>query len=236
MIAPRRAMVLAAGRGDRLRPLTDRVPKPLVRVGGRTLLDRVLDKLAEVEVELAVVNVWHLADAIAHHLEGRTRPRVVISREEALLDTGGGTARALPHLGPEPFYVAAAKMVWRDGQRPALARLAEAWDDRRMDVLMLVQPMARAPGFDSAGDFFMAEDGRLEPRGGRASAPFAYTSLQIVHPRLFDDAPAGAFSLWVPWNRALAAGRLHGLIHDAAWCHVSSPEGLALAEASDWDG
>ncbi|MEX2647966.1 MAG: nucleotidyltransferase family protein [Alphaproteobacteria bacterium] len=248
---PRHAMVLAAGRGDRLRPLTDRVPKPLVTVGGRTVIDRLLDALDRAGVERAVVNTWHLADNIASALEQRTRPAIVISREVDLLDTGGGTFAALPHLGPAPFYVASAKMVWRDGPRPALARLAEAWDDERMDALLLVQPMERALGFHGAGDFFLdadglpspkrsrfgfAQAGRIAWRGAAARAPYAYTSLQIVHPRLFRGAPAGAFSFRLPWDAAIVAGRAHGLVHDGAWCDVSTPEGLAEAEAVDWDG
>ncbi len=234
--APRHAMVLAAGRGERLRPLTDRIPKPLVTVGGRTVLDRLLDALDRAGVERAVVNAWHLADAIARALEQRTRPAIVISREADLLDTGGGTLVALPHLGQAPFYVASAKMVWRDGPRPALARLAEAWDDERMDALLLVQPMERALGFHGAGDFFLDADGLLSWRGAAARAPYAYTSLQIVHPRLFRGAPTGAFSFRLLWDAAIVAGRAHGLVHDGAWCDVSTPEALAEAEALDWDG
>ncbi|MGH6717844.1 MAG: nucleotidyltransferase family protein [Alphaproteobacteria bacterium] len=235
MSGPRHAMVLAAGRGERLRPLTATVPKPLIEIGGRTMLDRTLDKLADVGVEQAVVNVWHRAEAIVGRLEGRARPRIVVNRESTLLDTGGGTLRALPHLGAGPFFVAATKMVWSDGPRPALARLAEAWDDGRMDALLLVQPLAAAEGFDGAGDFFLDGAGRLDPRGDRAAAPYAFTSLQIIHPRLFDGAPAGAFSMWLPWRRALADGRLCGLVHDGAWCHVSTAQGLACARARSWD-
>lgn len=235
-MTPTRAMVLAAGRGERLRPLTDTVPKPMVPVGGRPMIDCVLDRLAEAGVTQAVVNTWHRAEAIERHLAGRTRPRIVISREETLLDTGGGTARALPHLGTAPFFVAAAKMVWRDGARPALARLADAWDDGRMDALLLVQARDRALGFEHPGDFFLDADGRLRRRGDAAAAPFAYTSLQIVHPRLFSAAPAGPFSFNLLWDRALADGRLFGLAHDGDWCNVSSPGGLALAEARSWDG
>jgi MurNAc alpha-1-phosphate uridylyltransferase len=227
-------MVLAAGRGERLKPLTDRLPKPLVPVGGKPMLDRVLDALAAAGVELAVVNTWHMAETIERHLAGRTRPRIVISREETLLDTGAGTARALPHLGRAPFYVAAAKMVWRDGARPALLRLADAWDDERMDALLLVQPRASALGFEHPGDFFLGADGRLARRSDAATAPYAYTSLQIVHPRLLIGVPKGPFSFNLLWDRAIATGRLFGIVHDGDWCNVSSPAGLAQAEA--WDG
>ncbi|MBM3584898.1 MAG: nucleotidyltransferase family protein [Alphaproteobacteria bacterium] len=229
-------MVLAAGRGERLRPLTDRLPKPMVPVGGRSMIDRVLDRLADAGVQVAVVNTWHRAEAIEAHLAARTRPRIVISREETLLNTGGGTVGALPHLGADPFYIAAAKMVWRDGARPALRRLAEAWNDGTMDGLLLLQPREAALGFEHPGDFFLADDGRLLRRGSAPSAPFAFTSLQLAHPRVFADPPPGAFSLNLVWDRAIAAGRLHGLVHDGDWCNVSSPGGLALAEARSWDG
>ena len=225
------AMVLAAGRGERMRPVTDRVPKPLVRVGGAPLIDHVLDGLAAAGVARAVVNLWYLADLIAAHLADRATPDIVLSREATLLDTGGGVAKALPELGPEPFYVLSSDGLWRDGATPALARLAAAWDDDAMDALLLLQPMQAAIGFDGAGDFFVEADGRLARRGGAVSAPYAYMSIQMMHPRAFDGCPAGAFSNnWV-WDRALAAGRLFGLIHDGAWCHVGDAAGLAAADA-----
>lgn len=225
------AMVLAAGRGERLRPVTDRLPKPLVRVGGAPLIDHVLDRLAAAGVARAVVNLWYLADLIAAHLAGRTAPVITLSLEETLLDTGGGVAKALPELGPEPFYVLSSDGLWRDGATPALARLAAAWDDDAMDALLLLQPMQAAIGFDGAGDFFIEADGRLARRGGAASAPYAYMSIQLMHPRAFDGCPAGAFSNnWV-WDRALAAGRLFGLVHDGGWCHVGDAAGLAAADA-----
>ncbi len=225
------AMVLAAGRGERMRPVTDRMPKPLVRVGGRPLIDHVLDRLAAAGVARAVVNLWYLADLIAAHLAGRTAPVITLSREETLLDTGGGVAKALPELGPEPFYVLSSDGLWRDGATPALARLAAAWDDDAMDALLLLQPMQAAIGFDGAGDFFIEADGRLARRGGAASAPYAYMSIQLMHPRAFGGCPAGAFSNnWV-WDRARAAGRLFGLVHDGEWYHVGDAAGLAAADA-----
>lgn len=225
------AMVLAAGRGERMRPVTDRVPKPLVRVGGRPLIDHVLDRLAAAGVARAVVNLWYLADLIAAHLVDRTSPDIVLSCEETLLDTGGGVAKALPELGPEPFYVLSSDGLWRDGATPALARLAAAWDDDAMDALLLLQPMQAAIGFDGAGDFFIEADGRLARRGDAARAPYAYMSIQLMHPRAFGGCPAGAFSNnWV-WDRARAAGRLFGLVHDGGWCHVGDAAGLAAADA-----
>jgi len=226
MAVIRTAMVLAAGRGERLRPLTDTLPKPLIEVGGRTMLDRTLDALADAGVETAVVNVWHLADKIVKHLENRTRPRIVVSREATLLDTGGGVVKALPLLGNSPFYTASPKQLWRDRGRPALLRLAEAFDPLRMDALLLLQPLEKAAGFDGAGDFALAADGRLARRG-----PYAYTSLQILHPRLLEGAPrTGPFSLNLLWDKAISAGRLYGLVHEGEWCHVSTPAGLAAAE------
>ena len=225
------AMVLAAGRGERMRPVTDRLPKPLVRVGGAPLIDHVLDGLAAAGVTRAVVNLWYLADLIAAHLAGRTAPAITLSLEETLLDTGGGVAKALPDLGPDAFFVLSSDGLWRDGATPALARLAAAWDDDAMDALLLLQPMAAAVGFDGAGDFFVGADGRLARRGGADSAPYAYMSIQMMHPRAFGGCPAGAFSNnWV-WDRALAAGRLFGLVHDGGWCHVGDAAGIAAADA-----
>ncbi len=224
-------MVLAAGRGERMRPVTDHLPKPLVRVGGRPLIDHVLDGLAATGVTRAVVNLWYLADPIAAHLANRAAPAITLSREAALLDTGGGVANALPELGPDPFYVLSSDGLWRDRGTPALARLAAAWDDDAMDALLLLQPMAAAVGFDGAGDFFIEPDGRLARRGAAATAPYAFMSIQIMHPRGFDGCPTGAFSNnWV-WDHALAAGRLFGLVHDGGWCHVGDAAGIAAAEA-----
>lgn len=224
------AMVLAAGRGERLRPLTDHLPKPLVPVGGIAMLDRALDALARAGVSQAVVNVHHLALQIEARLATREKPAIRMSREDELLETGGGIAKAISRFGAEPFFVANADIVWLDGKTPALARLAEAWDGGRMDALLLVQPVARAVGYDGAGDFTLTGDGRLERRGSAPSAPFVFTGVQILHPRLFKNAPSGAFSLNLLYDRAHAAGRLFGLAHDGGWLHVGTMDGLAAAE------
>ncbi|MEE8274044.1 MAG: nucleotidyltransferase family protein [Alphaproteobacteria bacterium] len=229
-MTPATAMVLAAGRGERLRPLTDALPKPLVEVAGKALIDHALDRLAQAGVVRAVVNVWHLGEMIEGHLAGRARPAVTISRESALLDTGGGVANALGEIGGDPFYVLASDALWRDGARPALERLAAAWNDATMDALLLLEPMERAVGFHGAGDFFLDDDGRLRRRGDAAHAPFAYMSVQITHPRLFADCPPGAFSNNLLWDRALAGGRLFGLAHDGGWCHVGTVADIARAE------
>lgn len=226
----RRAMVLAAGRGVRLRPLTDRLPKPLVPVGGITMLDRALDALARAGVSEAVVNVHHLASLVETHLAKRTRPTIHISREEHLLETGGGIAKALSHFGAEPFFAVNADIVWLDGTTPALMRLAAGWDEGSMDALLLVQPVARAVGYDGAGDFVLAADGRLVRRGAAPAAPFVFAGVQVLHPRLFVDAPTGAFSLNLLYDRATETGRLFGLAHDGGWLHVGTADGLAVAE------
>lgn len=228
---PKRAMVLAAGLGLRMRPLTETTPKPLIEVAGRTMLDHALDRLAEAGVEVAVVNTHWLPEQIEKHLEGRTSPAIVISREDELLETGGGIARALPQLGEEAFYAVNADIVWRDGAIPALARLAAAWNDAEMDALLLVQATVRATGYSGDGDFMMDPLGRLARRPERVVAPFVFAGVQILHPRLFEGAPAGAFSLNRLYDRAMEAGRLYGIAHDGEWYHVGTPEAVAEAAA-----
>ena len=208
------AMVLAAGRGNRLRPQTDSLPKPLFEIGGKALIDHVLDRLDEAGVEQAVVNLSHLGALIESHLAGRETPRIAFSREPERLDTGGGVAQALPQLGDHPFYVVNGKLLWRDGETGALARLAQAWDDAAMDALLLVVPVARAIA--------------ARPKPGE-TAPWLFAGIQILHPRLFDEAPAGRFSLNLLYDRAMAAGRLFGVVHEDGWHHVATPEGLAQA-------
>jgi MurNAc alpha-1-phosphate uridylyltransferase len=194
------------------------------------MLDRALDALARAGVSLAVVNVHHLAPQIEARLASRARPAIRISREDELLETGGGIAKAISHFGAEPFFAVNADIVWMDGKTPALARLAKTWNGDRMDALLLVQPVERAVGYDGAGDFALTRDGRLERRGAAPSAPFVFAGVQILHPRLFADAPHGAFSLNLLYDRAHGAGRLFGLAHDGGWLHVGTMDGLAAAE------
>jgi MurNAc alpha-1-phosphate uridylyltransferase len=224
------AMVLAAGLGTRLRPLTESLPKPLVPVAGRTLLDRALDRLAEVGVETAVVNLHHLGDMIAEHLKDRTKPEIVLSRERELLETGGGVRHALSLLGGGPFFAVNADVLWLNGPFDALARLQRHWRDADMDALLLLHETTVAFGYDGAGDFLADPDGRLARRPEREIAPYLFTGVQILHPRLFRDCPEGAFSLNLLYDRAMAAGRLFGVVHDGEWFHVGTPEGLAEAE------
>lgn len=224
------AMVLAAGLGTRLRPLTDTVPKPLVPVAGQTLLDWALDRLADAGVERAVVNLHHLGDKIEAHLKDRARPTIAFSREVERLETGGGIAQALPMLGAGPFFAVNADVLWLNGPGDALGRLARHWDDETMDGLLLLHETVFAFGYDGDGDFFVDAGGRLKRRPERELAPYLFTGVQILHPRLFKDAPAGKFSLNVLYDRAIEQGRLHGLIHDGEWFHVGTAEGLAEAE------
>jgi MurNAc alpha-1-phosphate uridylyltransferase len=230
MTALASAMVLAAGLGTRLKPLTDRLPKPLVTVAGRTLLDHALDRLADAGVTTAVVNLHHLGDMIAEHLKGRTAPKIVLSREEQRLETGGGVRNALRLLGAEPFFVVNADVLWLNGPYDALGRLRSQWRDSDMDALLLLLETTAAFGYDGAGDFLADPAGRLARRPEREIAPYLFTGVQILHPRLFRNCPEGAFSLNVLYDRALAAGRLYGVVHDGEWFHVGTAEGLAEAE------
>ena len=226
---PDHAMVLAAGLGLRMRPITDTIPKPLVSVGGRTMLDRALDHLDRAGVTRKVVNSHWLGEKIAAHLADRAD--IALSPESTLLETGGGVAQALPLLGDGPFYVVNSDIIWTDGpQGSALLRLARAWDDARMDALLLLQPTATALGYDGAGDFFLNEDAIPVRRGQKDSAPLLFSGVQILSPRLFAQAPAGKFSLNLLYDRALAAGRLAGLVHDGRWYHVGTPAALPQVE------
>ena len=231
--APRTAMVLAAGLGERMRPLTDRMPKPLVPVAGKPLIDHVLDRLANAGVERAVVNVHYLADMIERHLKGRTTPQIVISDErDRLLNTGGGVVKALAAIGREPFIHVNSDTLWIDSVRPNLERLAEAFDSAAMDALLLLAPVTTSIGYPGRGDFNMTPDGRLKKRGERDIAPFVYAGVAILRPELFKDPPDGAFSLTVLFQRAEAEGRLHGLRLEGVWMHVGTPEAIGKAEAA----
>lgn len=229
--APKVAMVLAAGLGKRLRPITSNRPKPLVEVAGATILDRVLDGLIKAGVERCVVNTHYLAGQIEDRLAARTAPIIELSHEEALLDTGGGVTRALPSLGEDPFFVVNADILWDEGPGAgALNRLGNAFDSSTMDALLLLVPRVRAVGYDGAGDFRADGDGRLARRGEADAAPFVFTGLQVLKPQLFAAVPEGAFSLNLLYDRAIAAGRLFGLEHTGRWFHIGTPDGLALAE------
>ena len=230
---PKRAMVLAAGLGTRMRPFNGQLPKPLVQVGGKALIDYVLDRLAEQGVERAVVNVHHLADQIERHLAGRQRPPIVISDERSeLLGTGGGVVKALPQLGDGPFFHINSDTIWIDGVEPNLGRLAAAFDPVRMDALLLVAPTAASIGYAGRGDFSMAPDGRLMRRGEREVVPFVYAGAAILTPGFFAGAAAGPSSMSPLFDCAADAGRLYGLRLEGVWMHVGTPEAIKAAEAA----
>lgn len=231
MWLPKSAMVLAAGLGKRMRPLTDLVPKPLVRLHQRPLIDHVLDRIAAAGIEQAVVNVHFHADQLIGHLQSRTRPRVLISDErDALLDTGGGVKKALPKLGPEPFLIHNSDSIWIEGVQPNLVTLARSFDPERMDCLMLLALGSTSIGYDDRGDFMMSPDGLLKRRPERELAPFVFTGVSIAHPRLFENAPEGPFSLNLLWDRAIEQRRLYGIRLDGIWMHAGTPAALAEAE------
>lgn len=229
---PTYGMVLAAGLGTRMRAVSETTPKPLVPVAGRPLIAYALESLEGAGVAEVVVNTHHRAAQIESFLAAHAaRPgasRIRVSREEERLETGGGVRQALSWLGDGPFYVLNADVVLVDEGEPALERLAEAWDGAAMDALLLVSPRAQVLGYEGAGDFFR-DDGRLARRGGTAAAPFVFTGVQLLHPRLFAAAPAGAYSLNRHYDEAILAGRLFGLEHRGLMLHVGSPAGLAAA-------
>ncbi len=224
-------MILAAGLGKRMRPVTDTLPKPLVPVGGRALIDHALDRAAESGIETAIVNVHYLADLVEAHVRARRRPKIIISDERGeLLETGGGIRKALPLLGPDPFLVLNSDSLWIDGATPNLLSLQETWDPERMDILLLVAEAAKSLGYQGRGDFSIDGDGRLQRRGERPSVPFVYAGVAILKPQLFDDTPQGAFSLNLVFDRAIVAGRLYGMPLDGQWLHVGTPDAIAAAE------
>jgi MurNAc alpha-1-phosphate uridylyltransferase len=231
MRTPTKAIVLAAGLGTRMRPLTDRTPKPLVAVAGRALIDHVLDRLADAGVERAVVNVHYLADALERHLAARKKPEITISDERGLLlGTGGAVVKALPELGDAPFFHINSDTIWIDGVKPNLARLAEAFDPAGMDAALLLAPTAGSIGYAGRGDFQFAADGRLRRRTVREVAPFVFAGAAILAPALFKDAPKGEFPLTNLFDRAAEQGRLFGLRLEGLWMHVGTPDAIALAE------
>ncbi|MBB3773504.1 MurNAc alpha-1-phosphate uridylyltransferase [Angulomicrobium tetraedrale] len=231
MTTIRTAMVLAAGLGQRMRPLTDHMPKPMVEVAGRPLIDHVLDRLEAAGVETVVVNLHWQADVLERHLTGRARPRIVLSDERGeLLETGGGIRRALPRLGPGPFFTINADTLWIEGIRPNLAALAAGFDPARMDLRLLLAPTAGSVGYEGRGDFLMDGDGRLAARLGAQVAPFVFAGAAVMTAEIFRDTPEGAFSLNRLFFRAAEAGRLHGMRMEGVWMHVGTPEAIGEAE------
>ena len=230
---PRTAMVLAAGLGKRMRPLTATRPKPLIEVAGKALIDHVLDRLLAAGIARVIVNVHYLADALEAHLKRRADDLEVIVSDERgeLLETGGGIARALPLIGEERFFVVNTDNIWVDGPLDTLRLLAGRWDEAAMDALLLMVPYANAHNYRGQGDFRMDAAGLLARRGAGRVAPFVYTGVQLVSRRLFDDAPTGAFSTNLLWDRAIAADRLYGFVHQGLWYDVGTPAAVGRTEA-----
>ena len=228
---PTTAFVLAAGLGQRMRPLTDDKPKPMVALAGRSLIDHVLDRLAEAGITDAVVNVHYKADVLLAHLAHRSAPRIAISDERGeLLETGGGVVKARALIGAQPFLIHNSDTVWLERGVANISRLIEAWDPQRMDSLLLLAERARSIGYDGQGDFDLGADGRLARRRKGTETPCVFAGVSIAHPRMLDGAPSGAFSLNLLWDRAIASGRLYGIVLDGLWMHVGTPQALIDAE------
>lgn len=238
---PQTAMVLAAGLGKRMRPLTATRPKPLVRVGGRTLLDRALDRVAAAGIGTAVVNAHYFADQIEAALAKRAARKEGLTlrcsdERSQLLETGGGVFKALPLIDADPFYVINADNFWIDGNQDTLRLLAHHWNADTMDALLLLVPLARAHGYEGRGDFHMDGWGRLRKRadgqlGDVRMAPFVYSGVQLISKRLFDGETATPFTMWRAWDKALAEGRLYGAVHQGLWFHVGTPASIGETEA-----
>ncbi|WP_341482625.1 nucleotidyltransferase family protein [Microvirga solisilvae] len=228
---PHTAIVLAAGLGTRMLPITASMPKPLVKVAGQSLIDFALDKLHEAGIGTVVVNVHHFADMLEAHLRTRAFPKIVVSDErDQLLETGGGVKKALPFLGQDPFITFNSDSMWIEGDNPNLKRLVEAWDAERMDILMLVAPLSTSVGYEGKGDFHRDADGTLRRRGDDPSSDFVYAGVAIVKPEMVEGSPDGAFSANAFYNRAIANGRLHGLPLEGQWLHVGEPHTIGEAE------
>jgi MurNAc alpha-1-phosphate uridylyltransferase len=226
------AMIMGAGLGTRMRPLTDDRPKPLVTVGGKTLIDHSIDRLVAAGVTRIVVNLHYKADMLRAHLAKRRDVEIVFSDEtDKLLDTGGGVVKAMPHFEDAPFFVINSDSIWVEGRHPALPAMLAAWDERRMDGLLLLAEMKTALGYEGTGDFALTADNRVARARGSPAPHYAYPGVQIVHPRMFAGAPNDAFSTNLMWDRAIAAGTLSGTLLDGVWIHVGTPEARDEAEA-----
>jgi MurNAc alpha-1-phosphate uridylyltransferase len=230
-LSPDHAIVLAAGLGKRMRPLTNNTPKPLLKVSNKALLDHGLDALAAAGVVKSVVNVHYLAEQIETHVAGRQSPKILVSDErDLLLDSGGGIKNALGELGNAPFYLLNADSFWIEGQGLNLVKMSDDWVNDNIDILLLVAPLDKAVGFGGKGDFFMDQKGRLARRGDKNSAPYVYAGAAILSPKIFENSPDGPFSLNKLFDEAIAKGRLFGTQMDGLWLHVGTPSSITEAE------
>lgn len=223
-----KGIILAAGLGLRMRPLTEQLPKPLIEVAGKPLIDWTIDLATTAGLQSLVINTSYKGEMIEEYVTRHNRPTIIISREEMPLETGGGIANALDLLGDYPFFAMNSDTICLPGQTNPLVRLSNAWDDTRMDALLLLHPRDLAIGYDGKGDFFIQGD-RLERRGKAETAPYVFTGVQLIHPRLFDGAPQGVFSMNMLYDKDLS--RIRGIVHDGDWLHVGDVSGLAKAEA-----
>ena len=230
---PDTAMVLAAGKGTRMAPLTDTRPKPLVALDGKALIDHALARLRAANISKTIVNIHYLADMLEAHLQNLDDMEILISDERAaLLETGGGVKKALGLIGDNAFYLLNSDCIWWEKSVPALDRLAARWDEATMDMLLLVVPLAQSSGYSGRGDFLLGPDGRLSRlSGANANEGLVYMGTAILHPRIFEETPFGAFSLNLLFDRAIKSGRLYGLVHEGSWMHVGTPDAIGEAEA-----
>lgn len=225
------AMILGAGLGTRMRPLTDTLPKPLVPFQNRPLIDYALDRLSEAGITKVVVNVHYLADKLEEHLKKRKHPEIHISNErQKLLDTGGGIIKALSLLGLKPFIIHNSDTTWIEKDEKWITALINAWDPTRMDALLILANRSESIGYEGDGDFFIEPSGILRRREKNSMAPYVFTGVSIAHPRMFLDAPDGPFSLNLLWDRAMQKGRLHGIRVEGTWMHLGTPTALQKAE------
>lgn len=232
MSKPDKAFILAAGKGTRLRPHTDTMPKPMVPIAGKSIIHRTLEKLAHENVAETVVNLYHLSPVLEEHLAGISTPRIILSHENDLLETGGGIKKALHHFGGEPFYIINGDALWDEGNNgTALARLAQAWDDSKMDILLLLQPTSSMHMTGAVGDYTVDAQGRAK-RSKDRSGDYMFAGIRIAHPRVFDGSPDGAFSFLSLMDKAESEGRLYAVIHEGNWYHISTPEDLAEVDAA----
>ena len=228
-----KAFILAAGLGERMRPLTDTCPKPMLSIGGRTMIDRALDSCVQVGVKQVVVNLNYLGHMIEDHLKNRTDIDIIFSWEDELLNTGGGVRKCLDHFGDDPFFVLNSDVIWTDGQKPALKNLLDMWDGDAMDILIMLYDKNRLEEPDIKGDYVMCDTGQIvRNKEGNLDADYVFAGPRIVHPRLFGDYPTGAFSFLTLFDRAQMDGRLFGRVHDGVWYHVGTPEALSATEKS----
>ncbi len=226
------AMIMAAGLGTRMRPLTNDRPKPLVEVAGKTLLGHCLEQMEIADIKNIVINVHYRAEMVEQYMAHVPEfANIYISDErEKLLETGGGLIKAQPHLGDKPFFCLNSDNIWTNGVQNALLKLASSWDDEKMDALLLLVPKENAYCHKGPGDFFLADDDIIIRRGDKDSAPYIFTGIQIISHRLLRDAPKGAFSTNILWNRGIKEGRIYGTLHDAKWFDIGTPEAIPVAE------